>query len=249
MIREDELIIGKNAVNEAIKAKRELDTVYVDRLNKSDIVQRLISRAKKNGAIIKTVDSKKLDFMCAHNNHQGIVAKASSFEYSSVDEILNFPKDKNNFVVICDGIEDPHNLGAIIRSAECMGADGVIIPERRSASVNFTVSKSSAGAVEYIKIARVKNLLNIVAELKDKGLWIYGADMKGDELSKTDLRGNVAIVIGSEGKGISRTMKEACDFLISIPLYGHIDSLNASVAAGIIFNEVAKQRKEGNYER
>lgn len=245
MIQADELIIGKNAVNEALRAKRQIDTVYVDRDNNSEIIKSLIFKAKKSGALIKTVDSKKLDFMCAQGNHQGIVAKASSYEYFSVDDILNSSKNENKFIVICDGISDPHNLGAIIRSAECMGADGVIIPERRSASVNFTVSKASAGAVEYIKIARVTNLLNTVSKLKKEGLWIYGADMHGENLNKTDMTGNIAVVIGSEGKGISQKMKENCDFLISIPLYGKIDSLNASVAAGIILNEVAIQRKEG----
>lgn len=245
MIRDDDkkpdLLIGRNAVTEALKSDREIDTLILMRNNNNPALARLASMAKEKGAVVKEVDSKKLDFMCGGANHQGVAVYVAAHEYSSVDEIFAYAEEKGEapFIVVCDEIEDPHNLGAIIRTAECAGVHGVIIPKRRSASLNFTVGKTSAGALEYMRVARVSNLASTIDELKEKGCWVYGADMDGTDYKKTDFSGAVVLVIGSEGKGIGKLIRQKCDAIVSLPMKGNINSLNASVAAGILMYEVS----------
>lgn len=245
MIRDDDkkpdLLIGRNAVTEALKSDREIDTLILMRNNNNPALARLASMAKEKGAVVKEVDSKKFDFMCGGANHQGVAAYVAAHEYSSIDEIFAYAEEKGEapFIVVCDEIEDPHNLGAIIRTAECAGVHGVIIPKRRSASLNFTVGKTSAGALEYMRVARVSNLASTIDELKEKGCWVYGADMDGTDYKKTDFSGAVVLVIGSEGKGIGKLIRQKCDAIVSLPMKGNINSLNASVAAGILMYEVS----------
>ena len=245
MVRDDDkkpdLLIGRNAVTEALKSDREIDTLILMRNNNNPALSRLASMAKEKGAVVKEVDSKKLDFMCGGANHQGVAAYVAAHEYSSIDEIFAYAEEKGEapFIVVCDEIEDPHNLGAIIRTAECAGVHGVIIPKRRSASLNFTVGKTSAGALEYMRVARVSNLASTIDELKEKGCWVYGADMDGTDYKKTDFSGAVVLVIGSEGKGIGKLIRQKCDAIVSLPMKGNINSLNASVAAGILMYEVS----------
>lgn len=245
MIRDDDkkpdLLIGRNAVTEALKSDREIDTLILMRNNNNPALSRLASMAKEKGAVVKEVDSKKLDFMCGGANHQGVAAYVAAHEYASVEDIFAYAKEKGEapFIVVCDEIEDPHNLGAIIRTAECAGVHGVIIPKRRSASLNFTVGKTSAGALEYMRVARVSNLASTIDELKEKGCWVYGADMDGTDYKKTDFSGAVVLVIGSEGKGIGKLIRQKCDAIVSLPMKGNINSLNASVAAGILMYEVS----------
>ncbi len=245
MIRDDDkkpdLLIGRNAVTEALKSDRKIDTLILMRNNNNPALSRLASMAKEKGAVVKEVDSKKLDFMCGGANHQGVAAYVAAHEYASVEDIFAYAEEKGEapFIVVCDEIEDPHNLGAIIRTAECAGVHGVIIPKRRSASLNFTVGKTSAGALEYMRVARVSNLASTIDELKEKGCWVYGADMDGTDYKKTDFSGAVVLVIGSEGKGIGKLIRQKCDAIVSLPMKGNINSLNASVAAGILMYEVS----------
>ncbi len=245
MIRDDDkkpdLLIGRNAVTEALKSDREIDTLILMRNNNNPALSRLASMAKEKGAVVKEVDSKKLDFMCGGANHQGVAAYVAAHEYASIEDIFAYAEEKGEapFIVVCDEIEDPHNLGAIIRTAECAGVHGVIIPKRRSASLNFTVGKTSAGALEYMRVARVSNLASTIDELKEKGCWVYGADMDGTDYKKTDFSGAVVLVIGSEGKGIGKLIRQKCDDIVSLPMKGNINSLNASVAAGILMYEVS----------
>ncbi len=239
-----DLVVGRNTVLEALKSGRELDTVFVARGERSGSIGAIISKAREKGIVVKEVDKRKLDAMCGNSNHQGIAARAAAHKYAEVEDMLNLAKEKNEepFVVICDEIEDPHNLGAIIRSADACGVHGVIIPKRRGVSLTYAVGKVSAGALEYVPVARVSNLAQTIDELKTKGFWIYGADMDGKRWDEQDYSGAVALVIGSEGKGISRLIKEKCDFIVSLPMRGKINSLNASVAAGILMYEVIKHR-------
>ncbi len=241
---EQTLICGRNAVTEAIKSGRNIDTLYVNR-NAGGSINRICSLASEKGIPVKQVDDKKLDHMCAGAVHQGCAAMLGCAEYSTIAEILETAREKGEdpFIIICDEIEDPHNLGAIIRTAEASGAHGIIIPKRRSASLNYTVHKTSAGAASWVKVARVPNLAAAVKELKQQGVWIYGTDMKGEDIYSTDLTGAAAFVIGSEGFGMSRLMKENCDFLVSLPMFGQVNSLNASVAAGICMYEAVRQRR------
>ena len=241
--RED-LIIGRNAILEALRAGRELDTLFVAKGERVGSISKIIAICRDTGIPIKEVDIKKLDFMCAHETHQGIVASAAVQSYATVDEIFEVANERGEkpFIIICDEIEDPHNLGAIIRSAECAGAHGVIIPKRRSASLSFAVSKTSAGAIEYMPVARVSNLSATIDDLKKRGVWIYGADIQGENWCQTDYTDAVGLVIGSEGNGLGRLIREKCDFIVSLPMKGHIESLNASVAAGIVMFEVTRQR-------
>lgn len=240
----DELIIGRNPVMEALKAGRNIDTIYVSRGEKQGSVGKIIATARDAGILIKETDPKKLGFMCGNANHQGVIARVAAHGYATVDDIFARAEEKgeNPFIIIADEISDPHNLGAIIRSAECAGAHGVIVPKRRSATLNYTVDKTAAGALEYIPVARVSNLAAIMEELKERGVWIYGTDMEGETWCQTDLKGPLALVVGSEGKGMGRLVREHCDFILSLPLSGHISSLNASVAAGIVMYEVSRQR-------
>lgn len=239
-----DLIIGRNAVSEAINSGRELDTLLLMRGNQNPALLRLASMAKEKGAVVKEVDSKKLDYMCGGANHQGVAAFVAVHEYSSVDDILAYAAEKGEapFIVICDEIEDPHNLGAIIRTAECAGVHGIIIPKRRSAALNFTVGKTSAGALEYMRVARVSNLASTIDELKQKGVWVYGADMNGESYKKIDFSGAAALVVGNEGKGIGKLIRDKCDVIVSLPMKGKINSLNASVAAGILMYEISSKR-------
>ena len=241
---EEELIIGRNAVREALKAGRPANTLLVKKGERTGALLPIIAECKDRGIPVKEVDAKKLDFMCGHQNHQGVLLLAAAGSYSSVEEILAVAEERGEapFIVICDGIEDPHNLGAIIRSAEAGGAHGLIIPERRSASLSGIVGKTSAGALEYLKVARVKNLNNTVKDLQKRGIWVYAADMDGDSYLQADLSGPIALVIGGEGAGVSRLTKEICDGSISIPMKGNINSLNASVAAAILIFKTAENR-------
>ena len=241
---QNDLIIGRNAVFEAIKSGREIDRLFVQRGEQNPAVKRLISMAREKGAVIKEVDSKKLDFMCGGGVHQGVALSAAAHEYSTVEDILNKAAEKNEkpFIIICDGVEDTHNLGAIIRTAECAGVHGIIIPKRRSAGLSYTVAKASAGAIEYMRVARVTNIAVTLDELKEKGVWVYGADMDGTDYDECDFSGACAIVIGNEGKGISRLVREKCDVIASLPMKGQINSLNASVAAGILMYKAMKNR-------
>lgn len=247
-VRRDEprtdLIIGRNAVKEALKAGRPADSLLVQRGEKSGSVRPIIAECREKGIIVKEVDSKKLDFMCGHAHHQGVIMIAAAHEYSTVEAILRNAEDKNEppFIVICDGLEDPHNLGAIIRTADAAGVHGVIIPERRSVSLSGIVGKTSAGALEYVPVARVKNITSTIKELKEKGIWVYCADMDGTPYRKADLSGAVALVVGSEGNGVSRLVKENCDGVLSIPMKGNVNSLNASVAAAVLIFEAAEAR-------
>ena len=239
-----DLIAGRNAIAEALRAGRAIDSLYVQRGERGGALQALVKKAKEAGAAIKEADPKKLDYLCGGANHQGVVAVAAVKEYATVEDLFRRAQEKDEppFFVVCDELEDPHNLGAILRTAECAGAHGVIIPKRRSVGLTYAVGKASAGAVEYLPVARVGNLPSLLEELKARGLWIYAADMDGSPWCQTDFTGPTALVIGSEGRGVGRLVKEKGDFVVSLPLKGNINSLNASVAAGILCYEVARQR-------
>ncbi|MBE6717151.1 MAG: 23S rRNA (guanosine(2251)-2'-O)-methyltransferase RlmB [Ruminococcaceae bacterium] len=238
------LIIGRNAVKEALKAGRPADSLLIQRGELSGSIRPIIAECKEKGIIVKEVDSKKLDFMCGHAHHQGVIMIAAAHEYSTVENILKKAEEKGEapFIIICDSLEDPHNLGAIIRTADAAGAHGVIIPERRSVSLSGIVGKTSAGALEYVPVARVKNITSVIKLLKEKGLWVYCADMDGTPYRKADLSGAIALVVGGEGAGVSRLVKENCDGVLSIPMRGNVNSLNASVAAAILIFEAAHTR-------
>lgn len=242
---EENYVEGRNAVLELLESEKDINKIYVQSGEKHGSIMKIIAKAKANGVVVQEVQKRKLDEMSTSNNHQGVIAIVPPFQYVEVDDILDEAKKRGEepFIIILDGIEDPHNLGSIIRTAETAGVHGVIIPKRRAASVNATVSKTSAGAVEYMKIARVNNINETIKELKDKGIWICGTDMDAKTLHyEQDYKMPIAIVIGNEGKGMSRLTKENCDFLVKIPMKGKISSLNASVSAGIIMYEVVKGR-------
>lgn len=243
---EDQLIYGRNAVTEALKSGKLIDLLFVNK-NAGGSINRICALAAERDILIKQVDDHKLDSLCRGAAHQGCAAMMGCAEYSTIEEILESARQKGEdpFIIICDEIEDPHNLGAIIRTAEAAGAHGIIIPKRRSASLNHTVFKTSAGAASWVKTARVPNLAAAVKELKENGVWIYGTDASGSSIYETDLKGAVAFVIGSEGFGMGRLMRESCDFLVSLPMYGQVNSLNASVAAGICMYEAVRQRAQG----
>ena len=239
-----DLIIGRNAVSEALKSERAIDTLLVVRGEKHGSIGRIIAECKDKGIVVKEVDKKKLDFMCGQGNHHGIAAYAAVHEYAEVEDIFRLAEERGEdpFIIICDELEDPHNLGAIIRTAECTGAHGVIIPKRRNASLTWAVGKASAGAVEYVPVARVGNLASTIEDLKKRGVWVYCADMDGSPWCQVDFSGAVALVVGSEGSGVGRLIKEKSDFVLSLPMRGKITSLNASVASSIMMYEVARQR-------
>ncbi|MBQ6264061.1 MAG: 23S rRNA (guanosine(2251)-2'-O)-methyltransferase RlmB [Clostridia bacterium] len=244
MQNEEGLIVGRNAVAEALKSGREIDTLFVAKGNRSGSIGKIIGQCREASVAIKEVDPRKLDKICSGANHQGVAAFAAVHEYGTVEDMLKKAEEKGEspFIVICDEIEDPHNLGAIIRTADACGAHGVIIPKRRGVSLTYAVGKVSAGAVEYVTVARVPNLAAQLDDLKKKGFWVYGADMGGKPWNEQDYSGSVALVIGSEGRGLSRLVKEKCDFIISLPMKGRINSLNASVAAGILMYKVTENR-------
>lgn len=243
-VRED-LILGRNAVIEALKSDRTIECLYVSKGDLEGSIKLALGLAKDKGVVVKEADRRKLDVMCEGLNHQGIVAKVTPFKYCEVSDILEVAERKNErpFIVILDEIEDPHNLGSIIRTAELCGVHGIIIPKRRNVGVTSTVYKCSAGAIEHMKIAKVTNINATIDILKEKGIWIYGADIEGKDFSyNTDFSGACALIIGSEGKGISSLTLKKCDLLVKIPMIGKINSLNASVAGGIMMYEVLKGR-------
>ena len=242
--RED-IIEGRNAVSEALRAGRSIDKIYLAKGEVDKTLGRIASIAREAGVVVVEADRRKLDAMSITHAHQGVVALAAVREYCSVQDILDLAAQRGEppFVVVCDEISDPHNLGAIIRTAECAGVHGIIIPKRRSAGLTSIVDKTSAGAAEHMAVARVPNLTAAIKELKAAGLWVYGTAASGaSELWKTDLKGPVCIVIGSEGEGMSRLVEESCDFLVSIPMRGKLSSLNASASAAIVLYEALRQR-------
>ena len=243
----EDIVIGRNSILELIKSGKDINKLYIQKGNRHGSINEIISRARENKIVIKEVEKNKLDEMCENQNHQGVIATVPPFEYSDIDDILNLAKQKNEdpFIVILDEIEDPHNLGSIIRTAECAGAHGVIIPKRRSAEVNSTVNKTSAGAVQYVKVARVNNLNDTIKYLKENDVWIYGTDAGAKSYyNEQNYKGGVAIVIGSEGYGMNKLVAKNCDFLVKIPMKGKVNSLNASVSAAIMMYEVLNQRSK-----
>ncbi len=234
--KKDDVIIGRNPVSEALRSGREIDRILVAKGEKNGSAVAILAKARKKKIPIKEVDSRKLDFISGGVNHQGIIAFCAVKQYVEVDDIFKLAEERKEspFIIVLDEIEDPHNLGAIIRTAECTGVHGVIIPKRRSAALSYAVGKASAGAVEYVPVARVTNISNTIEELKKRGVWVYGADMNGTDYTKCDFSGATALVIGNEGKGISRLVREKCDEIVSLPMKGKIKSLNASVAAGVL---------------
>lgn len=242
--RED-LVEGRNAVIELLKSNKTIEQLFIANGKMEGSINKILGLAKDKGVIVKEVDRKKLDLMSETKAHQGVIAQITPFKYSTVDEILNYAKQKDEdpFIVILDELEDPHNLGSIVRTAELCGVHGIIIPKRRNVGVTATVYKASVGAIEYVKIAKVTNVNSTIDELKAKNIWVYGADINGEEYSyDTNFNGACAIVIGNEGKGISKLTKNKCDKLVKIPMIGKINSLNASVAGGIMMYEVLKGR-------
>lgn len=241
---DDNIITGRNSVLELLNSNREIDRILVEKGNKTGSMSAIIAKAGQKQIPVKYVVAEKLNSICPGANHQGVIAYTAMQEYCSINNLLQYAAEKNEspFIIICDGIEDPYNLGAIIRTAECCGAHGVIIPKRRSVGINYAVSKSACGALEHMKIARVSNITAAINELKGNGVWVYGADMGGEPYDKVDFSGPVALVVGGEGKGISRIVNENCDVVLSLPMKGHITSLNASVAAGIFMYEILKFR-------
>ena len=237
-------IEGRNAVIEAFRSGKTIDKLYVLDGCKDGPVMTIIREAKKTDTIIRNVDREILDRLSKTGHHQGVVANAAAYDYAEVEDILNAAREKGEppFVFILDGIEDPHNLGAIIRTANLAGAHGVIIPKRRAVGLTATVAKTSAGALNYTSVAKVTNLSATIEELKKEGLWFVCADMGGETMYNLNLTGPIGLVIGNEGEGVSRLVKEKCDYVASIPMKGNIDSLNASVAAGVLAYEIVRQR-------
>ena len=238
-------IEGRNALTEALRSGRTIDKVFVAAGETDRALQHLAAQAKEAGAVVVPVDRRKLDQMSTSHSHQGVIALVAAREYFTVEDILEEAASRGEtpLIVICDELSDPHNLGAILRSAECAGAHGVIIPKRRSVGLTAVVAKASAGAVEYMKVARVTNISATIEELKQKGVWIFGTAAEGSiPMYQADLTGPAAIVIGSEGDGMSRLVREKCDVTVSIPMKGQISSLNASAAASILLYEAVRQR-------
>ena len=243
----NDIIEGRNAVIEALRAGRTIDKIFIARGEVDKTLGHIASKAREKGIVVVEADRRKLDFMSQTKAHQGVIALAAVREYCTVDDIFAVAEERNEapFIIICDEISDPHNLGAIIRSAECAGAHGVIIPKRRSAGLTAIVDKSSAGAVEHMAIARVPNIPAAIKELKDRGVWIYGTAADGQsQLWETDLSGSIGLVIGSEGDGMGRLVRENCDFVISLPMRGRLNSLNASTAAAVTMYEILRQRTQ-----
>lgn len=241
----EDQIEGRNSVLELLKSERDINKIFIAKGEKHGSINKIISIAKERRVVTVEVDRAKLNQMAMSDNHQGVIAIVPPFDYCEVEDIINLAKQRNEkpFILILDGIEDPHNLGSIIRTAETAGVHGIIIPKRRAATVNSTVYKVSAGAVEHMNIARVNNLNEIIKYLKDNDIWVCGTDMDAKNYYYNEkFDGPIAIVIGSEGFGMSRLVKDNCDFLVKIPMKGKITSLNASVSAGIVMYEVVKQR-------
>ncbi len=242
----DGIIEGRNAVIEALRAGASIDKIFIQKGETDKTLGHIASTARAAGVVVVDADKRKLDFMSRTHAHQGVIALASVREYVSVEDILNIAREKgeNPLIVVCDEISDPHNLGAIIRTAECAGAHGVVIPKRRSAGLTSIVGKTSAGAVSYVPVARVPNIPALLEQLQKEGVWVFGTAAEGTTtLYSADLKGPAAIVIGSEGEGMTRLVREKCDFLVSIPMKGKISSLNASAAAAILLYEAVRQRR------
>lgn len=237
-----QIIYGRNAVSEALSSDKEIDTVFVQRGSSAG---NIISAAKKRGVVVKDVSEEKLSSITGTQKHGGVAAELCACTYAELEDILEVSREKGTkpFIIIADEIADPHNLGAIIRTAEAAGADGVIIPKRRSAPLNATVFKTSAGAAAWIKVARVSNLVDAIKTLKKHNIWVWGMEADGSPFDKTDFKGGTAIVVGSEGFGLGRLVRESCDGVLSLPMNGKVNSLNASVSAGILMYEVVRQRK------
>lgn len=245
-MRYEELTIeGRNAVIEAFRSGKPIDKLFVLDGCQDGPVRTIIREAKKHDTLLQFVAKERLDQMSETGRHQGVIAYAAAYEYAEVDDILKIAEEKGEppFLFLLDGIEDPHNLGAIIRTANLAGAHGVIIPKRRAVGLTATVAKTSAGALNYTPVAKVTNLAKTIEELKQKGIWFVCADMNGTPMYDLDLKGPIGLVIGSEGEGVSRLVRESCDFIASIPMKGDIDSLNASVAAGVMAYEIVRQRR------
>lgn len=241
----DGLIEGRNAVIEALRAGTAIDKIYIARGETDATLGHIASTARNKGIVVAEADRRKLDGMSRTKSHQGVIAVAAVREYASVDDILSAAREKGEspLIVVCDELSDPHNLGAVIRTAECAGAHGVIIPKRRSAGLTAVVAKTSAGAVAHVPVARVPNLPALLDDLKKQGVWVFGTAADGaTALYDADLKGPAAIVIGSEGSGMGRLVAERCDFLVSIPMRGKLSSLNASAAAAILLYEAVRQR-------
>ena len=241
MQRED-IVIGRNGVIELLKSGRAVESILVTGGEIQGSIVKILAMAKEQGIPVKETSPAKLDNMCGHQHHQGVIAVTGAANDSSMEDIYKKAGDQPLFVIIADEITDPHNLGAIIRTAEIAGAHGVIIPKRGSVGLTVTVAKTSAGAVEHLPVVRVSNLAATVDQLKKDGVWVYGTDMEGQCWCEIDYTGPVALIVGSEGKGMSRLLTDKCDFIASLPMYGEINSLNASVAAGIVMYEIARQR-------
>ena len=241
---EEFTIEGRNAVLEAFRAGKTIDKLYVQEGIKDGPVQSIIREAKKQDTIVNFVSRERLNQMSQEGRHQGVIAHAAAYEYAEVEDILKAAEEKGEppFIFLLDGIEDPHNLGAIIRTANLAGAHGVIIPKRRASGLTAVVAKTSAGALNYTPVAKVTNLAATIEELKEKGLWFVCADMNGELMYRLNLKGPIGLVIGSEGDGVGRLVREKCDMVASIPMKGDIDSLNASVAAGVLAYEIVRQR-------
>ena len=242
---QNEIIEGRNAVMEALRAGRAIDKLFINKGEVDKTLGHIASAARDKGVVVVECDRRKLDFMSQTHAHQGVIAVCAVREYCTVDDIFAIAEGRGEtpFVIVCDEISDGHNLGAIIRSAECAGAHGVIIPKRRSAGLTAIVDKASAGAAEHMAIARVPNLPAVIRELKERGLWIYGTAADGQsDLWHTDFTGPLALVIGSEGDGMGRLVSESCDFIVSLPMKGQVSSLNASAAAAITMYEILRQR-------
>lgn len=238
------IICGRNPVLEALRSGREIDRLLVAHGTGGGSVTAIIAKCRAKGILIKEISPQKLDYYCGGANHQGVAVMFASQEYATVEDMFALAETRGEkpFLIICDEIEDPHNLGAIIRTAEATGVHGVIIPERRSASLNATVAKAACGALEYVPVARVTNIANTIDALKQRGVWVFGADIDGDDYTRTDFDTPCALVIGNEGKGIGALTAKKCDAIISLPMCGKINSLNASVAAGILMYEVVRSR-------
>ena len=241
---EEFTIEGRNAVIEAFRAGKTIDRLFVLDGNQDGPVKTIIREAKKTDAIITFVKKERLDQLSSTGKHQGVIAYCAAYEYAEVEDILKAAEEKKEdpFIILLDNIEDPHNLGAMIRTAHQAGAHGIIIPKRHAVGLTATVAKTSAGAINYLPVAKVTNLSNTIEDLKKKGLWFVCADMDGELMYKMNLKGPIGLVIGSEGEGVGRLVKEKCDFTAKIPMYGKVDSLNASVAMGVLTYEIVRQR-------
>ncbi len=242
---ESRIVEGRNAVLEAFRSGKTIDRLFILDGCKDGPVQTILREARKHkDTVISFVKKERLDQLSETGKHQGVIAYAASYEYAEVEDILKRAKDKNEdpFIIVLDNIEDPHNLGAIIRTANLAGAHGVIIPKHRAVGLTATVAKASAGAINYTPVAKVTNIAQTIEELKDKGMWFVCADMGGETMYKLNLKGSIGLVIGNEGSGVSRLVKEKCDMIASIPMKGDIDSLNASVATGVLAFEIVRQR-------